>query len=218
MVIWWTVSIQDMAKKNKKQLSEKLQIALNDLVARQLVTIDTPRFYRDGDVITSQGTRDALNRSGAMPIYVKATHWFDVFWYYINIQVRKDTDMTSEVPFVSVSFFQEEGETLTQLFRAEWDNYLEKSHPQPHWHITTIREEGFDDLKIDSASDEDNPFAELEIEERNVNLPKMHFAMAGDWHNGKKENMASDYRDEQQLANWIINLFDHVREELIYAY
>ena len=42
--------------------------------------------------------------------------------------------------------------------------------------------------------------------------------MAGDWHVGEKENMVNDYRDEQQLANWLINLFDHVREELSYAY
>ena len=46
----------------------------------------------------------------------------------------------------------------------------------------------------------------------------MHFAMAGDWHNDEKEYMVNDYRDEQQLSNWLINLFDHVREELIYAY
>ena len=207
-----------MAKKNKKRLSERLHIALNDLVAKQLVTIDYPHFDRNGNVITSQGTRDALNRSDSMSTFVKATHWFDNFWYYVNVQIKMNNESSSEIPFVSVSFFQDAGGNINQLFRAEWDNYPEKSHPQPHWHITTIREEGFDNFKESTAVDEDNPFAELEIEERNVNLPKMHFAMAGDWHNDEKENMVSDYRDEQQLANWLINLFDHVREELIYAY
>ena len=207
-----------MAKKNKKWLSERLFIALNDIVARQLVTIDPPFFIRNGDVITSQGTRNAINRSGAMPNYVKVTHWFDVFWYYVNIQVRKDTDMTSEVPFVSVSFFQEEGDTLNQLFRAEWDNYPQKSHPQPHWHITNIHEEGFEVLKESVNINEDNPFAELEKEERKVDLPEMHFAMAGNWHGANKEYMISDYTDECQLTNWLNNLFDHVREELTYAY
>ena len=207
-----------MAKKNNKRLSERLLGALNDIVAKQLMTTDYAHFYIDGNIIKSQGTRDALNRSDSVPTYVKATHWFDIFWYYVNIQVRKNVDSSSEIPFVSVSFFQEKGETLNQLFRAEWDNYPEKSHPQPHWHITTIREEGFDNFKESTAVDEDNPFAELEIEERNVNLPKMHFAMAGDWHNDEKEYMVNDYRDEQQLSNWLINLFDHVREELTYAY
>lgn len=207
-----------MAKKNNKRLSERLLGALNDIVAKQLMTTDYAHFYIDRNTIKSQGTRDALNRSDSVPTYVKATHWFDIFWYYVNIQVRKNVDSSSEIPFVSVSFFQEKGETLNQLFRAEWDNYPEKSHPQPHWHITTIREEGFDNFKESTAVDEDNPFAELEIEERDVNLPKMHFAMAGDWHNDEKEYMVNDYRDEQQLSNWLINLFDHVREELIYAY
>lgn len=207
-----------MAKKNKKQLSERLHEALNNLVAKQLVTIDYAHFDRVDGVIISQGTREALNRSDTTLSYVKATHWFNNFWYYVNVQVRKDTESSSEIPFVSVSFFQEGNETLNQLFRAEWDNYPQKSHPQPHWHITTFHEEGFEVLKERVNVNEDSPFAELEKEERKVNLPKMHFAMAGDWHGGEKENMVSDYIDEQQLANWLNNLFDHVREELSYAY
>lgn len=206
-----------MAKKSKKRLSERLHEALNNLVARQLVTIDFPHFDRKGDIIISQGTRDALNRSDSTPNYIKATHWFDVFWYYVNIIVKKDTDGISEVPFVSVSFFQEEGDTLKQLFRAEWDNYEDKSHPQPHWHITSHKDMGFEAMK-DEIVDDDNPFAVLVDEERKVELPKMHFAMAGNWHEGNKENMISDYTDERQIANWLNNLFDHVREELIYAY
>ena len=207
-----------MTKKNNKRLSEKLCDALNGIVARQLLTIDFAHFYIDRNNIKSQGTRDALNRSDSVLTYVKATHWLDIFWYYVSIQERKNVDSLSEIPFVSVSFFQEEGETLNQLFRAEWDNYPEKSHPQPHWHITTIKENGFDTFKESTAVDEDNPFAELEQEERKVTLPKVHFAMAGDWHKGERENMVSDYKDEQQLANWLVNLFDHVRDELTYAY
>lgn len=207
-----------MTKKNKKRLSEKLYDVLNNLVAKQLVTISPAHFDKVDGVIISQGTREALNRSDTILSYVKATHWFDNFWYYVNIQVRKDTERSSEIPFVSVSFFQEENETLNQLFRAEWDNYPQKSHPQPHWHITTIHEEGFEVLKESANVNEDSPFAELEKEERKVNLAKMHFAMAGYWHGGEKENMVNDYTDEQQLANWLINLFDHVHEELIYAY
>ena len=78
-----------MAKKNKKRLSERLQDALNDIVAKQLLdVIDFVHFDRDGDLITSQGTQYALNRLDSEPSYVKVSHWFDVFWYYVNIQVR----------------------------------------------------------------------------------------------------------------------------------
>ncbi len=207
-----------MAKKNKKRLSERLNDALNDLVAKQLITIDYACFERRGDIITSQGTREALNRSDIEKSYVKATHWFDIFWYYVIVYVRKDTDGITEVPFVSVSFFQEEDEDLKQIFRAEWDNYKQKSHPQPHWHITYYKEIGFDAIKEDVAVDSDSPFAELENEECKAYLPKMHFAMAGDWHEEEKENMITGFTDETQLSNWLINLFDHVQEELLYAY
>ena len=93
-----------MAKKNKKRLSERLYKALNEIVAKQRITDGKAYFDREGDVITSQGTREALNRSDTKKDYVKATHWFDIFWYYVRIEVRKDTDGISEIPFVSVSF------------------------------------------------------------------------------------------------------------------
>ena len=207
-----------MAKNSKKRLAERLHDALNNLVAKQLVAVDFVRFDRDGDIIISQGTREALNRSDTVKTYVKATHWFDVFWYYVNIQVRKDTDGVSELPFVSVSFFQDEDDALVQLFRAEWDNFKQKSHPQPHWHITNYKEMGFESINDEPAVDDDNPFAALETKVKKVELPKIHFAMAGDWHDSDKECMVSDYTNENQLANWLNNLFDHVREELTYAY
>ncbi len=206
-----------MAKKNKKRLSERLQNALNEIVARQLITVDFAHFDREGDVITSQGTREALNRSDTVKTYVKATHWFDIFWYYVNIQVRKDIDGISEIPFVSVSFFQDKDGILNQIFRAEWDNYKQKEHPQPHWHFSSYRDLGFDALDEDAACDDGNPFAALGKEDCKVELPKMHFAMVGDWLDGEKEEMINDFVDEGKLANWLNNLFDHVHDELEYA-
>lgn len=209
-----------MAKKDKRRLVEKLHEALNEIISKQLVTEDFGyvRFERRGDVIISQGTREALNRSDTVKTYVTATHWFDDFWFYVNVSVRKGSDGLSEVPFVSISFFQDINGDLKQLFRAEWDNYNELTHPQPHWHITSNGEESFDDLKKQEALDEDNPFAELVEEGKKLDLPTMHFAMAGNWHEGKRVEMISSYTEAQQMANWMNNLFDHVRVELTYAY
>ena len=219
MECWLTVSIPSMAKKDKRRLVEKLYEALNDNVSKQLVTDDFGyvRFERRGDSIVSQGSRDALNRSDTVQTYVKATHWFNNFWFYVHVNILKGTDGLSELPFVSISFFQETEGELKQLFRAEWDNYDASTHPQPHWHITSGRKESFDDLKQEDAFDADNPFSELVEEDKILDLPIMHFAMAGNWHEGKKTEMISPYTEEQQMANWMNNLFDHVREELTYA-
>ena len=208
-----------MAKKDKRRLVEKLYEALNEIVSKQLVTEDFGyvRFERRGDVIISQGSREALNRSDTEKTYVNATHWFDDFWFYVNVSIRKGTDGFSELPFVSISFFQEINGELKQLIRAEWDNYIDLTHPQPHWHITSNREEGFDDLKKQEMLDEENPFAELVEEGKKLNLPIMHFAMAGNWHDGRRIEMISAYTEAQQLANWMSNLFDHVKIELVYA-
>jgi hypothetical protein len=214
-----------MAKKDKRRLVEKLHEALNDIVSKQLVTDDFGyvRFERRGDTIISQGTREALNRSDTVKTYVTATHWFNVFWFYVNVTVRKGEDGVSELPFVSVSFFQEIDGDLKQQFRAEWDNYRDLSHPQPHWHITSNKDDSFDDFNQQDDVDDDNPFAEL-VESGNklevsskLDLPSIHFAMAGNWHEGKKTDMITGYTEAQKMANWLNNLFDHVQEELVYA-
>lgn len=219
MECWLIVFIPSMAKRVKRRLVERLHEALNEFVSKQLVTDDFGyvRFERRGDVITSQGTREALNRSDTVKTYVTATHWFEDFWFYVNLSIRKGPDGVAELPFVSISFFQDIDGELKQLFRAEWDNYDELAHPQPHWHITSNRDESFNDLKEQDDLDEDNPFTELLDEGKKLDLPTMHFAMAGNWHEGKKEEMVSSYAEPQQLANWINNLFDHVREELEYS-
>lgn len=206
-----------MAKKNKTSLAERLQDLMNNFVAKQIISEDFIHFERLDNMIVNQGTREALNRSNTVKTYVKVTHWFGVFWFYVNVRVLKGEDGITELPFVSVSFFQESGENFNQLFRAEWDNYEQKSHPQPHWHIISNNDVGFESLAESSAL-EDNPFLELEEDRQKVDIPKIHFAMAGSWHGREKEDMISSYTDEMQLSKWLINLFDHVREELFYAY
>ena len=209
-----------MAKKDKRRLVDKVYDALSDIVAKQLVTDDfgTIRFVKRGDAIISQGTREALNRSDTVKTYVKATHWFESFWFYVNIKMKKNTEGGSDLPFISITFFQDIDGVLKQLFRAEWDNFYQMNHPQPHWHVTTSTEDSFEDFIAKESVDEDNPFAALKGGSKRLEVPKIHFAMAGGWHGGIKNEMIIGFTDEQQIANWMNNLFDHVREELVYAY
>ena len=207
-----------MAKKTNKSLLNRLLDILSRKVSRQIVSADDLIFISRETYIESQGTRKALNRMGSVPAYVKVTHWFDSFWFYININIRRDEDNAMELPFVSVSFFQGQGENINQLFRAEWDNFRQDNHPQPHWHLSSgISRQSFESLKSDSVMDDDNPFVELEEELEAVDIPKMHFAMVGNWDEGDRTAMIKRFTTEEILAQWLNKLFDHVRRELNYA-
>ena len=205
-----------MTKKSNKSLSVRLLDILRKKVSKQIISEDALIFIPRENFIESQGSCDALNRMGSIPTYVKATHWFDLFWFYINIKIFMDEDKAMELPFVSVSFFEEHGVDIKQLFRAEWDNYRQNEHPQPHWHLSSaVDGRSFESLESDGVLDDDNPFAELEVDA--VDIPKMHFAMAGNWDEGDRSDMIKRFTTEEILAQWLIKLFDHVRRELNYA-
>ena len=204
-----------MAKKSNKSLLNQLLDILGRKVSRQIVSADDLIFIPRETCIESQGTREVLNRMGSAPTYVKATHWFDSFWFYVNINIRRDEDNVTDLPFVSVSFFEEQGTNMKQLFRADWDNFRQREHPQPHWHLSSeVSQQSFKLLESDGVSDEDNPFAELEGKFETVNIPKMHFAMVGNWDEGDRSDMIKRFTTEEMLAKWLIKLFDHVRCEL----
>lgn len=207
-----------MAKKSNKSLLNRLIDILGRTVSRQIVSADDLIFIPRETYIESQGSRDVLNRMGSVPTYVKATHWFDSFWFYINIKIFMDEDSAMELPFVSVSFFEEHGVDIKQLFRAEWDNYRQNEHPQPHWHLSSdVEIQSLESLESDGVADGDSPFAELEGESDAVDIPKMHFAMAGNWDEGDRSDMIKRFTTEEILAQWLVKLFDHVKRELDYA-
>lgn len=81
---------------------------------------------------------------------------------------------------------------------------------------STIDRQELRDLEND-VRDAESPFAELESNIDMVNIPKMHFAMAGNWDEGNRIEMIKIFSTEEILAQWLNNLFDHVRQELNYA-
>ena len=202
-----------MAKQKKLTDRERVVNALNNTF-RKAVNVE---FISDVDrAIISVGSRDAINSYDNDSELVKATQWFDdAYWFFIRIQFEL-SEKGEMKPFASVSFFQEAGGILKQLFRAEWDNYRTKdgyNHPQPHWHFTAQMSDktSFEDLENE---DEEGIYAELAGNAKSINLEKMHFAMAGNWHSDGGMVVSMD--DEKALVNWMINLFAHVREELVY--
>ena len=201
-----------MANRKKATLRERVVDELNR------------RFCKDVNVsfgsdisgrLVSIGSRNAINSFDNDRELVQATRWFsDTYWYFIRIEfvpVKKDFKM-----FASVSFFQEAGENLKQLFRAEWDSYALQegyNHPQPHWHFTAQLSDktSFSDLEND---EEESIFGELVGNSKTIKLDRMHFSMAGEWPTDGQ--MACELNDEHTLVDWLIYLFAHVRAELDY--
>lgn len=174
--------------------------------------------------IESQGTLPVVIRLDTPSEQVKATKWFDDIWLYLRINLREDKEKgVKNIPFVSICFFQEMYDnTLNILFRAEWDNYplVEGyNHPQPHWHISHVNNKKTDNYySLNNSSEEDDAgdFSEMMNDEKQtLNVYKMHFAMSGNWiDNG---NVTTEYVNNQQIADWIVNLLRHVKNEITYA-
>lgn len=202
-----------MAKQVKTPLRDRVINELNTRFCKVVNVVFETDVNRD---LISIGTRDAVNSYDNDKEQVKATQWFaDEYWFFIRIQFVLDNKRIVR-PYASVSFFQEAGGRLKQLFRAEWDNYNPASgynHPQPHWHFTAQLSDktSFDDL---NNEEEEGIFAELAGNAKTINLERMHFAMAGNWPTDGEMN--NTIGDETALVNWLINLFEHVRMELVY--
>lgn len=201
-----------MATQKKLSMRERVVSELNNGFCKAV----NVKFVTDAEhSLISEGFREAVNSYDNDRELVRATPWFDdAYWFFIRIRfipVGK-----REALFASVSFFQEAGDQLKQLFRAEWDNYIPSvgyNHPQPHWHFTAQLSDKYSFEDLDNE-EEEGIFAELAGNAKSINLEKMHFAMAGHW--PSDGILASSLGDEFALSVWLINLFAHVREELIY--
>lgn len=202
-----------MAKQiKKKTIQERTLAQLNDRFCKRVA--DT-HFTSGYGQIVSQGTRSAINVFEPRPYEINATPWFGDYWFFISIQFRSGK-RNVVLPYASVSFFQDTGEMLKQLFRAEWDNYPEiegYNHPQPHWHFTAQLSDITSFRGLEEA-EEENEYNKLLGNSKSINLNRMHFAMAGEWLNDG--NMFNSMDDEKTLVDWLISLFNHVREELWY--
>lgn len=202
-----------MAKQVKKTLQERTLALLNERFSKRVADVFFEQSYTQ---IISQGTTSAINDFGYEKYEVKVTPWFDNYWFFIRIQFNVVKPMVLK-PFTSVSFFQDTGEKIKQLFRAEWDCYDVKdgyNHPQPHWHFTAQLS---DITKLSDLEniEEENIYNQMLGNSKSINLDKMHFAMIGTWQmNGNIIN--SSMNDESVLVDWLVSLFSHVREELVY--
>ena len=181
---------------------------------------DLPLLYElNGDGI--ECTNDFDNNR---KVYLR--HWFDKYWIYmcvkfkeVDLQEYTNNSQKKYNALISVSFFYQQDATYKQLFRAEWDEYENITHPQPHWHFTIVHPHQI--MSWQDLNDvENNDFSELladngktyseSVEIVNIPLQNMHFAMCQDI-NG----VANEYT-ESNITSWVKLLFKNIRSELEY--
>lgn len=200
-----------MAKQTKKTLQEKIEGQLLERFCNKVAEV---HFAVDYSQIESQGEMPAVNDFGPERVEVKVTPWFKDYWFYILIQFRAEKNNEIK-PFASISFFQKINDELKQLFRAEWDSYPQKegyNHPQPHWHFTAHLSDKTSFSDLDDAVEE-GEYNLLLGNSKTIKLDSMHFAMSGNW---RSDGNMLNVSDDTELVDWMIQLFRHVREELIY--
>lgn len=179
-------------------------------------------FHYRSNIVELDGTRETVNKHSVPPELVKACHWFSDIWIYVRITIREGIEKHKGIPFASVCFFQEIEGDLEPLFRAEWDSFVPTdgyNHPQPHWHISNMRDSllSFNNLTVESDSSEAGDYAALLSDHVSdfVNIYAMHFAMAGNW--CFDSNMINECTSEIQLVDWIWNLLSHIQKEIEYV-
>lgn len=203
-----------MAKNKKLSFKESVICQLNSRFCKE---VNVSFSQMCNGTIQSCGSQKAINRFDNDSEEVFATEWFNDFSYYIRIRFVRCGKQ--EKAFSSVSFFQKFENVPKQLFRAEWDNYssedIVECHPQPHWHFTAPLSDKSSFEELEENSIEHQLLEENEISNsKNINLDRMHFAMAGGWISDG--NMFCPQEDENSLINWLIHLFNYVKKELTY--
>lgn len=174
-------------------------------------------FYR------IEGTSNALNRFEIPYEPVRVLHWFADFWLFLEIKffrsdvVQNRKKIKQIHTYISLVVFQgEDNDNMKyQLFRAEWDDYLNpnEKHSQPHWHITSNQaiERTFEEYS--NHFDNGDFISLLEQEKKKVlDVKKIHFAINGNWQNDETHIHKID--DEIKIVKWFQGILLHLRTEL----
>lgn len=173
---------------------------------------------------SSNNQSDAINirKNDRTPINV--INWFDDIWVFIEIKfIPTPNKRAFPNTIFSLSIFQGtvEDKEKTQLFRAEWDNYVENknNHSQPHWHIYQHKykrkvHQDFEEFL--ELKEKDTDFISYKENGKDlVEINKFHFAMNGDWSSNNSE--FHSISEELDLTNWFNGLLNHLKMELEYV-
>jgi len=189
---------------------------LNDFLKNYLNLSYPPLISKDNISFFSKGDFEAINYKRSDMNAVKTIHWFEDFYFYIQVNFSRDYLQK----MISVSVFQGAvtDKRKNQLFRAEWDdhNIEAESRPQPHWHITRDKAnfENFSELINSSDDVETSSFELFEMSNDEIyDTKKIHFAMSSNWQ--LNESPVHKIDDAKKVVNWLEGLMEHIKYELI---
>lgn len=205
---------------------------IKDIVARCKVIVG-PEFNFKKNVNHSllhyviEGTDEVENYNKDSVNIVKALHWFDAFWLFMEIRILSTTiaDPKSHKPkqviaqnSISISVYKDNNINKIQLFRAEWDDFLDdevSNHPQPHWHITVNNQDISNFVEFVKESGNDDFASLIDSENKSqLKMKDMHFAMSSRWH--LEEDIISKIENNTSVIKWIVGLLNHIEKELRY--
>ncbi len=149
------------------------------------------------------------------------------FWVAVRFEYR--TELTAlEFENVSIVVFQGTlaSAPKTPVLRAEWDSLVEEQHAQPHWHVYPAAAFAPVVLRVEQAT-ADGEFESLEepLDElapsgtssapEDEGLPRMHLAMAAQWHLNAG-HAPSEKPNPEQIASWLAGCIRYTRDQLQY--
>ena len=201
-------TIKDLIKIGKNYFGESFSFALKENLF----------------LSSSTNLSTAINIRKDSKASVKVINWFDDIWVYIEIKfIPNPQKGVFPNTFFSLSIFQgtSDDNEKTQLFRAEWDNYLKKNngHSQPHWHIyphkykTKVHQDFEYFIEL---TEKDDDFLSFKENDKNlIEIDKFHFAMNGQWSQNKSDTHS--IIETTDLTNWFNGLLNHLKLELKYV-
>lgn len=173
---------------------------------------------------------------------VSVAKLFDNFWLYLRInsarisrdeystkterdsyvEAMKETDLRIKDEFfrvnTSISVFEgtAEDRKKKQLFRAEWDNFDNKLHAQPHWQIHPVTSGDIDTFShYVTSSAFENLVVPVNPNLGAIDIRRFHFAMSALWSTGGDASHRINSGDI--LVNWINGVINYIRDELKYC-
>lgn len=169
-----------------------------------------------GNACTSAVSKDETIYVAPIAADQNDRYWLGVSFFF---DWSKDKPNKLELKAISLKIFA--GTALdvrkTLLFRAEWDNYDDNNHAQPHWHVDSYSLS--DDLQFNPPTADDianfgEETAEPKIEE--LPLKKLHFAMVTNWQRDRNSSCAHKVTSVDEVTNWLYGCISYIRNQFAY--